>query len=210
MLRPTRLWPAALVLAVALLAPAPAHAQATKLFSADTDMVFVFNLRQLLDSPLVKKYGLDKAKEALDGLLQANDDAKKIIDGLGLDVFKDIDRLISTGASADKDKGIGIIEGRFKPAKWKAVAAEAAKTSGDIIKLGKLGNLDLWEVSIPGQDQNVFVVMPDDKTILFTAKKAYLEDALAQRDGTKTANLKASVKALIAKTNAKQSLSIVA
>src|SRR5262249_631801 len=123
---------------------------------------------------------------------------------------KDIDRIITTGSSGDKDKGIGIIEGRFQPTKWKAVAAQAAQNNGDVIKLGKLGALDLWEISVPNQDQNFFVVMPDDKTILFAPKKASLEDALAQKAGTREAKLKASIKALVAKTNAKQSMSVVA
>jgi len=207
-----RLWPTALVLAGAvLLTPSAAHAQPSKLFPADTDLVFTINLRQILDSPLVKKYGLDKAKEGFDSLLQASDDAKKIFDGLGLNPFTDIDRLVSTGSvSTDKDKGVGIIEGRFNPTKWKAVAADAAKNNGDVLKLGKLGNLDLWEVSIPGQDQNLFVVMPDAKTILFASKKGLLEDTLAQHAGTKAVNLKPLVKAMVARTSDKQSLSVLA
>src|SRR5262249_22931721 len=125
MLRSTRLWPSALVLAaIALLPPAALQAQTSKLLPADTEVVFTLSLRQMLDSPLAKKYILDHAKQAFDAFLQSNEDAKKALDSLGLDVFKDVDRLISTGTSADRERGIGIIEGRFNPAKWKAAAAE--------------------------------------------------------------------------------------
>jgi hypothetical protein len=215
MLRTTRLWPAALVLAAtALLSPAAVQAQTSKLLPADTEMVFTLNLRQILDSPLMKKYGLEHAKAGFDAFLQANDDAKKAFDGLGLDPFKDIDRLISTGTSTDKERGIGIIEGRFNPSRWKTVAAEAAKANGDFLKISKLGAHDLWEVSIPGAPQNFFVLMPDAKTILFAARKDSLEEALAQLAGTKTATLKKEVRTLLANkaigSNSKQSMNIVA
>jgi hypothetical protein len=52
--------------------------------------------------------------------------------------------------------------------------------------------------------------MPDAKTILFAARKDSLEEALAQLAGTKTVKLKSQVTALLAKTNSKQSMSVVA
>src|SRR5262249_47295568 len=110
-----RLWGAALAVA-ALAAPARA-ADLDPYLPADTEVVVTVNVRQLLGSELLKKLGLDKAKEALKDL----DQVKTVLDELGFDPFKDLDRLTVAGpGGTEQDRGLIIARGRFDPDKFKA------------------------------------------------------------------------------------------
>src|SRR5690349_4649491 len=100
---------AALALSLALALPALAAAPAgsyEKYLPDETDGVITINVRQLLDSELIKKAGLDKAL--------AGEDAQKALGVIGLDPLKDIDRVVIAGG---KDEGLVIIQGKFDPAK---------------------------------------------------------------------------------------------
>jgi len=69
--------PGAAVLGLAaVLVAAPARAaEIDKLLPADTETVLTINVKQIFSSDLVKKVGLDKAKEAL----KSQSDAQKIL-----------------------------------------------------------------------------------------------------------------------------------
>ena len=94
------------VLALVLAGPA-AGARAADLdpyLPADTESYLSVNVRQILDSPVFKKQLLVPAraaiKEAAGGQLDL------VLKDLGLDPFKDIDRLIiASPAAGDTDRG---------------------------------------------------------------------------------------------------------
>ena len=77
---------AALVLGLTTTARA---AEPDKLLPADTDTVAVVNLRQIIDSDIIKKYALEQIKQLLDG-----QDAKQILTDLGLDPLKDVEKVV--------------------------------------------------------------------------------------------------------------------
>src|SRR5690348_9017765 len=90
----------------------------------DTESLLNINVRQLLDSQLVKKHLLDVAQEALRG----NDQLQDILTDLGFDPFKDLDRVvIASPIGTEKDRGLVIVRGRFNVAKFKAKAESVAK-----------------------------------------------------------------------------------
>ena len=64
-------------------------AEPDKLLPADADTVVTVNIKQILDTDIIKKYALEQLKQALDG-----QDAKKLLTELGLDPLKDIDRIV--------------------------------------------------------------------------------------------------------------------
>ena len=185
MARSRFLWLAVLAVGAALTSSATAI-EYTKLLPADTEAVTCINIRQILDSALVKSVGLAQAKEALNQALQGNDQINEYVKSLGIDPFTDINRITVAGpANKDSDKGVIVIEGKFSPEKFKKTAADVAKNHGDHLKIGKIGSRELWEVTVPQQDKTFFVTLADNQTLVAALSKASLSEALAQADGKK-------------------------
>jgi hypothetical protein len=193
---------------VALLSAAQARgAEVDKLLPGDTEVLFTMNVRQILDSALVKKYGTEGLKEAL----KSNEEVQKILESLGFDPFKDLDSITSASPSgADPDKGLAIIHGKFDLAKFKAKGQEAAKEHGDIVKITKAGNHAVFEVSLPNQPKPFFVGLVDGTTIVVSPDKEYVANAFDQAAGKKQVTLKNDFEALVKKVDEKQSLWVVA
>ncbi len=198
-------------LALALFAaPAPA---ADKYLPNDTEVVVTFNVRQLLDSPLVKKYGLDKLREAL----KESDEARQVLEDLGFDPFKDLERVVVAGpAGNDKHKGLFIVHGRFDLAKFKAKAEQAAKDHGDTFKIVKVpdgqgGQHLVYEVTPPGQEDPLFAALGSNSVLFAAPSKEYLVDALLKEAGKKkTEFTNKSLPGLLKALDGKQTLSVVA
>jgi hypothetical protein len=197
----------AAILASCVLASSAVAIEYTKLLPADTEVVFSINIRQILDSKLVKDNGLNEAKNALDQLLQANDEAGNIVKSLGLDPFRDLDRITvaSPAGTKDSEKGLIIVDGKFTPEKFRKTAAEISRANGEILKVGKIGQRELWEVVIPDKAKTLFVVLVDNQTLLAAMNKGSLSDALAQVDGRQV-ELKQGMRDVIKSVDAKSSL----
>ncbi|HKI38436.1 MAG TPA: hypothetical protein VKA46_41690 [Gemmataceae bacterium] len=181
------------------------------------DGVVNINVRELLDSELFKKAGLDKQL--------AGDDAQKTMKLLGLDPLKDIERVIITN---DKEKGDDphfIIQGKFDPAKLSAAAELAHKEKKDIFIIHKTETGKIYEVTkleefvkMPPQaagaglnlkGKSVFVVIPDKGHIVLVGTKESAETVLAKAAGKKTTKLtNKELPGLIAKINPKQTIAL--
>jgi hypothetical protein len=180
----------ALRLALALtLAAAPLRAaEIDKYLPEDTEVLSVLNVKQLLDSPLVKKYGLEQLKEALKGL----DEVNTVLKDLDFDPFKDLDRILMAGPGGGpgaEDRGLIIVHGRFDLDKFRAKGEEAAKDNGEVLKIHKVpdgqgGKFLLYEVSIGDAVNNMplFVALASPKTLLASFGKDYVIDALKRKD----------------------------
>jgi hypothetical protein len=206
-----RLLPALLVCA-SLAAPARA-ADLDRCLPADSQIVVNVNLRQLLDSELVKKHALETLRDALKGADMVED----ILKDLGLDPFKDLDRIIAAGPGGkDSDRGLVIVHGRFDGAKFKAKAEEAIKTYGEVLKTvkvpdGKGGSFLMWEVSAPEVPMPVFVALSGSDTLLVSPGKDYVVDALRRVARKEAASLKdKDFQALLDKLDDRQNLSFAA
>jgi hypothetical protein len=172
-------WLAAL--AVALLALPTARAADDKLLPADSAFVLTVNVKQILGSPLVQKRGLDAAKEAL----QSADEVKQVLEDLGFDPFKDLDRITVAGPGGnDQDRGLAIARGRFDVAKFKARAEKAAQDEPDVFKIRKAGGGIVYEVAPPGQDKPLFVAILNKTTLVASPGKDYVVDAMRKEKGT--------------------------
>jgi hypothetical protein len=189
--------------ALTLVSPAGA-ADVPKLLPDDTGAVITINVRQVLDSNLVKKYALDLIKQAL----KDQADAQKVMAALGLDPLKDIDQVVIAAPDlSETDKGLIIVSGRFDPAKIKAAAADAVKQHPDQIKVHKVGTQDVYEVKVPDQPEPVFVAVADKNTLVAAPNKQYLADALDKAAGTKQTVLKnKEMAALLKQVDGKQGL----
>jgi hypothetical protein len=143
----------------------------------DTEFVVNVNVRQILDSALIKKNALEAAQEALRG----NDQVQDILKELGFDPFKDLDRVLAASpGGAEEDRGLIIAHGRFDVAKFQAKAEQVAKDDAEHLKIHKIlgGKHLLYEVTTPELDSPLFVVLAGKDTILASPGKDYVVEAL--------------------------------
>jgi hypothetical protein len=200
----------AVATAILLSAPLGRAAEVDPYLPEDTESVLNVNIRQILDSDLIKKNLLELAQEALRG----NDQVQDILKDLGFDPFKDLDRiLIASPGGTDKDRGLLIVHGRFDIAKFKAKAEEVAKDDAEHLKIHKIvgGKHLLYEVNVPDLDDPLFVALAGRDTLLASPGKDYVVDALKKsKDSTKVALKNKKFQALLEKVDARQSLSLAA
>ncbi len=169
---------------VALLsAPGARAAEIDRYLPEDTEQIVTFNVKQMVSSPIIKKYALAPLKELIDN----TEEAKATLQDLGFDPFKDLDRITvaSPGVQAP-DKGLVIIHGRFDAAKFKAKAEESAKAYSDVLKIHKTKDAKgdevlLYEVTPPESETPLFVALASDKTLLVSPGKDYVVDALKRK-----------------------------
>jgi hypothetical protein len=194
--------------AVLLAAPLGRAAAVDPYLPEDSESVLNVNVRQILDSALVKKNLLELAQEALRG----NDQVQDVLKDLGFDPFKDLDRIIvALPGGTEKDRGLVIVRGRFDVAKFKAKAEQVAKDDADHLKIHKVlgGKHLLYEVNVPESDDPLFVALAGPDTLLASPGKDYVVDALKKsKDPTKPALKDKRFQALLEKLNDRQSLSL--
>jgi hypothetical protein len=190
--------------AVAVLALPAASARAAEvdpLLPAETESIFFVNVRQALDSDIVKKNFLGQLKQVLKG-----DDAQKTLNELGLNPLTDIDRLIVGSWGKDKDdmQGVAVLRGKFDPEKlFKAATAAAAKES-EKISVVEAGDYKLIKFTNDGK--TFFAAVANEKTIVAGSDKKLVVAAMeASQKGTKPA-IKKELAALLLKMDEKATM----
>src|SRR5262249_49156999 len=139
-----------LVAVVATALPARA-AQVDKFLPNDSAMVLTLNVRQVVDSPLVKKYALEQIQSAL----KSNKELTDALGAVGLDPLKDVSTITAAGPELrTADKGLVVVHGKFDLAKFKAKADEVAKAKEPPLKIVKTGDYTLYEVHDPKERTN--------------------------------------------------------
>ncbi len=176
----------------------------------DTESILNINVRQLLDSQLVKKHLLDAAQE----VLRDADQVQDILNDLGFDPFKDLDRVvIASPIGTEKDRGLVIVHGRFDVAKFKAKAESVAKDQSEHLKIHKIlgGKQLLYEVNHPEVDDPLFVALSGSDTLLLSPGKDYVVNALKKSvKEVKPALKNKKFQELLEKVDAGQSFSLAA
>lgn len=199
---------AGLLLVVVGVVAAPGRAaESDKLLPSDANFVVTINIKQLLDSALFKK--LDDKFNIKDAL-KKNAEAKQAIETIGLDPLKDIDRIVASGSGAKQDEALILVLGKFDKTKLEAAASKAAQDDKNGLKILKEGGYTVYEMTNKKDGQIVYGAIVDGSTIAASPKKDYLVDALDKAAGKKKAALKKDLADLLAKADAKQSVSVVA
>jgi hypothetical protein len=202
MLSYRKTWTQALGLTVAfLLAAVPARAvEPDKLTPADAKVVVVVNVRQILDSAVVKKTGLDQLKAAL----KQNAEVQKMLTAAGLDPFTDVESIMVAGSAKPQDlKNLVVVRGKFNTAKAHAAAADFAEKNADKLKITKEGTFNLYEIKNPAN--SVFATFTGPNVLLLSPSKPFLLDA-AKNDGLKPVKLEKEMESALKKVNGKESL----
>ncbi len=201
------------VLLLALAGSALARADLDPLLPPDTESYVSINVRQVVDSPLFQKQILAPLKQALEEA--GGDKLKETLKDLGIDPFKDVDRLtMASPGGVEADRGLIIAQGTFDTAKLKAKGEEAARDNPDALKvhetsLGGGAKHTIYEVIIPNQDSSLFVALSGNKLLLASPGKDYVVDALKRARDKKKAGLNnKAFQAVVEKLDPKQSLSL--
>ena len=204
-------WPSLPILFLALAVSPVSAAEADKYLPEDTGGLISINVKQVVDSPLFKKTYLPVLQKELN----AKPDALKLLRDVGIDPFRDIDRLVVVSADScapknSNDAGVFVIlHGRFDPARIQAKIAEVSPYVGKVLQIHKAGNGTLYEVT--AEDRSFFFALADRTTAVFAARREPVSDALDRAAGKKKGLVKdEGLRKLIAKADAKQALWVAA
>jgi hypothetical protein len=164
---PSKIGRIALAIFVTVAVALPARAvEPDKYVPSDSEALVVVNVHQILNSELVKKYGLEQLKT----LLKSNDEANKFLKATGLDPLKDIHSVI-VGASLGgaKPKFQIVVHGKFDVDKIDAAIADEAKSKPDELKIEKKGDLKLYVITPKGtKDEPLFAAFANKDTLIVT------------------------------------------
>jgi hypothetical protein len=135
-------------------------------------------------------------------------DAQKILDEIGFDPFQDVET-VTIAIDESPNKPLILVQGKFDMAKIQTKAESAAKENSDVLTIGKAGGHTIYEVKAPEQNETMYVGLVDGTTVAASPNKDYVVEVLDKKDGKKKAEMKKELKALLAKADSKQTISIV-
>lgn len=205
MTRPSRFGLGAALAVVLAAGPTARAAEPDKLLPADSEFVLSVNVKQILDSDIIKKYALEQLKQALQG-----NDAKKFLTDLGLDPLKDVDRVVAGGSGKDASdsKGLIVIHGKFDPEKLFKAAEAHTKKDPDHFSLIKDGKDVMFKFQ-PDNGNPVYGTVVNETTVVLGSDKKMVTAALAADAAGKKPTLNKDLSTLIAKQDDKASLWMV-
>ncbi|MDB5309258.1 MAG: hypothetical protein JWO38_3460 [Gemmataceae bacterium] len=202
MIRLSRLGLGAFSAVVLAGAPTARAADPDKLLPADAEFAFSFNVNQVLESEIVKKYALEQIKQALQG-----NDAQKFMKELGLDPLKDIEKVVIGGSGKDQTdvKFLVIVHGKFDPDKLYKAAEAQTKKDGDHFSLVKDGKDVMFKYQ-PDTGNPMYGTVVDESTVVLGVDKKSISTALATAGESKKPAVSKDLSALITKMDDKASV----
>ncbi len=198
---------AALVVGVfASTAPTARAVEPDKLLPADSDLVAIVNLKQILDSEIIKKYALEQIKQVLDG-----QDVKKLLGDLGLDPLKDVEKIIAASIETKfgnqaEAKYLLIVHGKFDAEKLYKTAEAESKKNADKFQMVKDGATVMFKVQPDNGQPPLYATVVNDTTVIAASEKKLITTALAADTASKPVALKKELADLIKKADDKASV----
>lgn len=195
----------ALAFLVAAAAVLPARAvEPDKLVPSDSEAVIVINVRQMLDSGLIKKYALEQMQAAIKG----NAEAKKMMEATGLDPLKDIDSItMSVLANAGDPKVLAFVRGKFDLDKLQSALAEFAKAKPDDLSIETKGGQKVYVGKGKGSDKAGYFTFANKNTLVFAQSS---DAVLAGAKGTDAGKPAEAMVTALGKIGGKESLYLAA
>jgi hypothetical protein len=199
------------LLAVVLTAGAAASARAADvdpLLPKETEQVMYMNFKQMLDSDIIKKYAMGQIKQAMQG-----EDVKAVLDSLGLDPLKDLDKATVGLWGTEEMSYVGVVKGKFDAKKlFEAAKAQADKSKDKVeILTEKADDKEVTLVKV-SQDSGkpMFLTVADESTILMGSEKKVAVAAITAFNKKEKAKLSKELTALLLKQDDKSSMYYVA
>jgi hypothetical protein len=195
----------AAALAVAV-APSARAADVDKLLPADAEYVIHFNLKQILDSDIIKKYALDQIKQALQG-----NDAQAMLKELGLDPLKDITKITIGASGTDQNdaKALILVRGAFDPDKLFKAAEAQSKKDGDRFTMIKDGKDTMFKFQ-PDNGNPMYATVLDKETVAVATDKKIITTASAAAAEKKASAVSKELSGLISRMDDKASMWVAA
>jgi hypothetical protein len=193
------------VFGLALIASAPARgADLDRCLPADTELVLVVNVRQILDASVVKKY----VRERLDGFLQDNAEVQQLVTAFGPGSFKDLARVtVAMPKAAIERRGLVLLHGRFSLEAIHAAADRVARDQPETLKVHRQGQARVYEILGDDPDRPFgFAAFPDPETMAFSPSRDTLQRHLARAAGQNPPAPDKGFRELVARVDGKQSL----
>jgi hypothetical protein len=160
------------------------------------EVLVSLNVKQILDSGLVKKYALDFIKMSL----QTEKNAQEIIKSTGLDPLKDLDSITISGSAQKPPKAMIVVRGRFDAEKINTrMAKESDKDKS--LKSTKDGALTIWQAEKDGN--TMYATVASRGMMLMSLDKASLVKAAT---GLGTGKVGADLKMAMSKVTGKESM----
>ena len=172
----------------------------------DTEIVVFINLKQILDSELVKAKK-DAVEQGMMALVNwaGDNPVPQYLKGAEFDIFQDLHRIVAA-VNSSETVTVSIFEGTFDVAKWTATAEKIARANPDTIKITKLGSQSIYEISL-----GAFATLINDKMIVSALKNEDLTDTLERLAEIKKSSLKKEFAVLLdTVNNNKQTINFVA
>ena len=193
----------ALLTLLALPASPVRSAEVESLLPAETETVMYVNFRQILDSDLFAKYARGQIEQALKG-----NDAQKMLNDLGLDPLKDVDRLVggTWGTGPENMKALFVVRGKFDPAKLFDAVQVAIKKDPDKIDIVSEGDYKIIKIMPENQDKPIYASVASEKAIVVATDKKLVATALADAQKGGKAKIKQELADLVSKQDGKVSM----
>lgn len=191
------------LIAGALAANTSRAAEPDKLLPAEADTVVSVNIKQILDTDIIKKYALEQLKQALDG-----QDAKKLLTELGLDPLKDIDRVV-VGANIkgrSDSKFLMIVHGAFDPDRLYKAAEKQSKVDADRFAMIKDGDTVVFKYTPENGENPIYGTVVNDKTVIAASDRKMIANALKAAEAGKKALIKTELADLVKRMDEKSSV----
>jgi hypothetical protein len=144
-------------------AKAPAKVKVDPLVPADSEQVASLDIQKVLASPMVKPQ-----VPMLKTMLAGNKELTQVLEAIGLDPFKDLDRVTFSNKGNDGKGLLLVLRGRFQQAKIHAELQKFAKAQPDKVALMKQGGVQLYELK---GEQPAYAAFANDKTLVATPDK---------------------------------------
>jgi len=189
----------------ALTVPARA-ADLDKLAPADAEAALVINVKAYLESSLYKKYSEEQTKKAL-----TNGPAAKFVEVSGFDPLKDLESITVTFANVtgkDEMKACVIAKGKLDLPKLQKAIKDAAKQTGDLLKITTEGD-QTYYVLTPPVGPSISGTFIGDDTLVVSNNADYLKDIVKGKEIEATAGAKV-LKTALGKVAAKQTIAVAA
>lgn len=169
----------------------------------DADMVVYVNVRQVLASPLFKKYALERVRHWL-----KTDPRAQLMALVGMDPTRDVRDLIVAGPAsfALRERWLIVVNGRFDLAKIQAGAALTAKLSPDTLKIEKHDGIDVYELRNAKRPEPMYASLIDPHTLIVSPVRVWMDDAVLKGLGKKTTRLNKDLHDLLAKQDNSKSI----
>lgn len=200
-----------LTLGLAVSAPMVTSADTSSYFSKETEVVVHVNVRQILNSKLMKNNEelLTFMRIGLEKQLAKSEEAEQLKKALDFDPFRDLDTItFALDANKEPEHPVIVITGKFKPRRFADAAAQAARKNPGVVRTHETALATVYEIS-PKGDKSFCLCLADPKTLVITKSVSDMRQALG-RAKLRQKVVSADLARLLKKTSPKQSMYIIA